>query len=602
MGVEQGSGTDTRTENSDKSSSSERPYTPPADNPGSPEQPSRLESRARAREAQQDNGGPPGGERHDKPQTTNGQPRESGKDRDSGGEGGGERPGPRDQQYRDMPGSPGQPSRLESQARAREAQQDNGTQRGETKDSSATAGRDRDDEPAAAQTPEGKDRDSGNSEAGSESGRAEQPATSEWPKRDMPGSPEQPSRLESLARAREAQQHAAQDRQTDGTEPATDREDGPATSRNGEAAGKPEILRQDNDQSEPQKDDGTSDDSRTASGERDQEGPAARTTEADRPQDREHQPLPRQDAPEPATTEQDTRDARASLGDSGETPPEQTGQATDQASPGQPEARPDTTPGDPRPGDHTTEPTRDAEHTPQAPDGDTDHTPSPPDNRPGEQESAPEGQTTDQPTGAQEPGAENDDRGKKAEDDNTEPTIQETKRSGQSGETTKSGKELAPHGEKSTEIEPSRYKERITIPVDSDGKPIPSSRHEVHTDTPGRGELRRPEDDPADRDPRERDPERPRSPRDLRREMMEAGPTFKKDVNETAKPALEQFDARPPKSQPCIGRNISDHINSVEQPLKAGDALVGIIGSVILGTELVRLGFGLRKRSRNKEE
>ncbi|WP_158581618.1 toxin glutamine deamidase domain-containing protein [Actinomadura spongiicola] len=331
MGVEHGNGTDSRTENSDKPASSERPYTPPPDNPGSPGQPSRLESRARARETQQDTGDPPGGERHDKPQTTNGQPRES-----------------------------------------------------------------------------GKDRDSGTSEAGTESGRTEQPATSQWPQRDMPGQPGQPSRLESLARAREAQQHPAHDRQTNsGTEPTTDREDRPATSPNGEAAGQPETLGQSNDQGEPQKDDDTSHDSRTTTGLPDHEAPSARTTETDRPQDR----LPRQDTPDPAATEQDTPDADNPLGDSGETRPEQTGQATDQTSPGQPETHPDTTPGDPRPGDHTTEPTRDAEHTPQAPDGTTDNTPAPPDNRTGEQETAPEDQTTDQPTGPQEPRADSDGPG-----------------------------------------------------------------------------------------------------------------------------------------------------------------------------------------------
>ena len=53
MGVEDSTKADGRAETTDKPTTQDRPYAPPPDNPGSPGQPSRLESLARAREAQQ---------------------------------------------------------------------------------------------------------------------------------------------------------------------------------------------------------------------------------------------------------------------------------------------------------------------------------------------------------------------------------------------------------------------------------------------------------------------------------------------------------------------------------------------------------------------
>ncbi|MFB4311282.1 hypothetical protein [Actinomadura sp. GTD37] len=176
MGVEDNGGTGPRTETTDRPKSGDRPYTPPPDNPGSPGQPSRLESRARARQAQEQNtpatsgaqsaAGPrdtkPGSSQAGTESTgTQGRPDtgQSGpqnadpRSRDTGARTGGPSPGSRDrpqtqgteretdtrtepadkpappaQPYTlpaDNPGSPGQPSRLESRARARQAQEQN---------------------------------------------------------------------------------------------------------------------------------------------------------------------------------------------------------------------------------------------------------------------------------------------------------------------------------------------------------------------------------------------------------------------------------------------------------------------------------------------
>ncbi len=56
VGVESKGGTDTRTENTDAPTTSDRSSAPPPDNPGSSGRPSRLESLARARQGQEQNG------------------------------------------------------------------------------------------------------------------------------------------------------------------------------------------------------------------------------------------------------------------------------------------------------------------------------------------------------------------------------------------------------------------------------------------------------------------------------------------------------------------------------------------------------------------
>ncbi|TDD85117.1 hypothetical protein E1293_11765 [Actinomadura darangshiensis] len=86
MGVERPTRTDAKVENADRRSPSDKPSSPPPDNPGAPGQPSRIESRARSRElAQQekqveakDPGAPPAEDRDHEPAST--EPKSEGQD------------------------------------------------------------------------------------------------------------------------------------------------------------------------------------------------------------------------------------------------------------------------------------------------------------------------------------------------------------------------------------------------------------------------------------------------------------------------------------------------------------------------------------------
>ncbi|URM94313.1 hypothetical protein LUW76_08210 [Actinomadura madurae] len=334
MGVDHTGGTDTRTETADKSAASEQNNLP-ADNPGSPGQPSRAESLARAREtaqrndtqqtevkesgaqpadqrdsettesSQSDNGsqetGAPGqnetettgqgtderdkgkgasetgeagsqGHRDEDPRSEDkGTPAENKPETGGSGDRGqpasqspeqrtdsrtetADRPATSQRQYTlpaDNPGSPGQPSRAESLARAREPDQWNGTQQSETTSTSDRPSQERDVQPATAQAasdgpangvtgrPEAvQEQDAGRtgtSQGTPESGGPGRPtdgtpqeqadvhsetAENRTPSErqytlpaDNPGSPDQPSRLESLARARETFQEESDTRQ-----------------------------------------------------------------------------------------------------------------------------------------------------------------------------------------------------------------------------------------------------------------------------------------------------------------------------------------------------------------------------------------------------
>ncbi|WP_207943780.1 hypothetical protein, partial [Actinomadura sp. KC345] len=104
-------------------------------------------------------------------------------------------------------------------------------------------------------------------------------------------------------------------------------------------------------------------------------------------------------------------------------------------------------------------------------------------------------------------GQHDSDHGKKAEEpETTEPGDENNapdRNSPQSGEAEEPGRELAPQETNTTEIEePRRFHGRAKAFRDSDGKVVLADRDSGDF-TLGRGELRRPEDDPADRDLRE---------------------------------------------------------------------------------------------------
>jgi hypothetical protein len=297
-------------------------------------------------------------------------------------------------------------------------------------------------------------------------------------------------------------------------------------------------------------------------------------------QEAEAKPLPQQDGPkpdasdEPPTPEPNGEGAdKPADGDGGEPHTEPVGETTDQS----------TAPGAPESGRNPAE-----------------QPGNKPENRPDSEQPADQRSTDDTPSSPEEAG----DRGRNAEETElTEPADEGDPPDhdpAQSGETEEPSSELAPHDENPPEVEPNPYRARITLRRDRDGNFISERRFEVEADAPGRGEPRNPEEDPADRNPLAPDPERPRSPKDLRREMIRASAELNDAVNETAKPAFKQFDSRPPKTQPCLARN-SDHIKSPDQSVKGGDVMVGVVGGVIVFTELVRLSIGLTRKATGRE-
>ncbi len=531
MGVDKGSGTDTRTEHTDAPANRDHSPGVPPDNPGSPGQPSRLDSRGRA--GQQGNGsqpaegttgsGRPEGRRDartgfseggstgkaesGKAETGQaGQQDQESRSRDGGARSGGTASGGRDRpqgqpaepqtdgraepadrsasparQYRmpaDNPGSPGQPSRLESRARAREAQQSRAEGVQDTGSGGGAAGR-REDPPGSSQaagraekpgTPtriesgqggrrdeQPRSRDNGAQTGGGTSVRdrppgqaagretdthtepADRPASSARQytlPADNPGSPGQPSRLESRARAREAQeQRKAQDVQytggqnagMGGTDSATIEQDArePLRDKYGPSIGVGEREDEGGHESAGTDTAAGGGSGGASSGDRDrptshpsEEAAGGGAPEAGSPPDREHGPLSRQDVSEPADgptspgVEQDPRraDEPGRIGEHPPRPTEQTG--------GPQETGTETAPGAPAPRRH------DAEPGPQLPDGPAadDRTPRPesaeapvkqPANQPqdgpaGEQTTAPD-QGSEQPLTAEErPRAEQD--------------------------------------------------------------------------------------------------------------------------------------------------------------------------------------------------
>ncbi|WP_165965540.1 hypothetical protein, partial [Actinomadura bangladeshensis] len=246
---------------------------------------------------------------------------------------------------------------------------------------------------------------------------------------------------------------------------------------------------------------------------------------------------------------------------------------------------------------------RDASAGGTAPDGGTD------DQRSTDDASPPSGET-DQSAEAPEPSGEHDgDHGKKGQDDGPEQNPDETNQikpevpgnpiisdvhtdsRGQVHVEPRYGREHT--GEPGTELARSQPEttEPAQLPDREDLDPVGAGGGEG-----GRGELRDPGDDPENRDLRERDPERPPSPKDIRREMFRGSEELRDAANEAARPAFKHLDSRPPQTQPCAVRDISDRITATDQPIKAGDAMVGAVSGIVVAVELVRQGVGLFKR------
>ncbi|MEO3826215.1 C2 family cysteine protease [Actinomadura sp. B10D3] len=226
MGVEHPTGTDTKLVKPDHP----KPPAPPPDNPGSPGQPSRTESRSRSQEPasaqpdrdQKTDASEP--EAKDKPQTAGNSPAEQDEPTDSSTSA-----KPQHTLPPDNPGSPSQPSRLESLARAREPVHQNEPQHTEPEDNGTPPTEER--KPHSEAKPTAED---GRSAAGEKPEAADEsvsPGQKYTLPSDNPGSPSQPSRLESLARAREPVQQEndnSKPEDADGAEPTgTEPQDAP---------------------------------------------------------------------------------------------------------------------------------------------------------------------------------------------------------------------------------------------------------------------------------------------------------------------------------------------------------------------------------------
>ncbi|WP_165970671.1 hypothetical protein, partial [Actinomadura sp. 6K520] len=554
----------------------------------SPGQPSRLESLARAREQQEsraqqtqekDTGSSPREQRDDK--TTSEQADSGEENAETSG-----RPGAKDKQQRQDKDQREDDPRIQDQGTSADRETDTGTPGDRNRPQAQPA------EPRADTRTEPADR----------------PASPErqWtPPPDNPGSPGQPSRLESLARARELQQERSAQRteNTDTAGPPTEQRDHqPATPQlesdgvKAGPAGNTEGTGKEQDAST------LTDDAKT------EDGPKPDTSEA--PPTLEHNP---READKP------TDNAR-----------QPTGQTTDQPTgPQEPHSGATTGELDPlerttdtqsRPGDDPIG--QNAEATEPA-SGTGSHADAP--GEPSSDNSPPSSEETVQTSKSQEtPGNQGGDHDKKAGDASSEPSPHETNETDQEGKTNPilldvrsdgqgkvrlerryqpendSDTERAPRVTNVTEVEePSPFQGRTGIAFDSDGRPAPPSRNQGN-DTAGRGEPRNPGDDPASRDYR-RSPENQSRRLDLYRSIFDKPDDASKALDEYAKPAQKGLERIEPTGQASGARTKGDQVGPADQPLKTGNAVLGVVGIAIIGTEAARHGIGLLRRLRGTQ-
>jgi hypothetical protein len=233
------------------------------------------------------------------------------------------------------------------------------------------------------------------------------------------------------------------------------------------------------------------------------------------------------------------------------------------------------------------------------------------DNRRNTDDALPPSEGTDQSAGAPEPPGEDEgDHGKNGQDNGSEQDPEETNRinpeapepvrvstppdreTPQSGENRDPGGELAPQRENPVEAEPGRFSGKMTITIDSDGRPILPDREptEPEVGTRGRGEFGSPENDPADRDPRKEDSERLSRRREFRRGIFDQPGDVKKSVDTLADPIRSSFDRVPPTGQHSGVHNNADQFKSPHHPLQAGNTILAAAGAAIIMLEGTRRG------------
>ncbi|MEV4675541.1 MULTISPECIES: hypothetical protein [Actinomadura] len=531
----------------------------------------------------------------------------------------------------DNPGSPGQPSRLESRARTRQDQEQNKAQDAGSSSAAGLEGGDRDDRPNPQQSETGgqkaDDTDAGRDVR--EAGKGEHaPANAEGTRDDE---------REQEARPRDT---GTLTNEVLGRDEPGDR-DRPAPQLSGEQTGN-------------------------------------RVPEAPRPQ--EHEPLPRQEAAASA----DSRTAPDT-----QQPPQDTDKPSDgsgaQGSAPQ-EAGTDSAPGAPESRGRDANPVGDSE--PKAPtvDGPTDNGPASPsaaaeagDEQPVSQQQdrptaeRPTGQsqdsqrplpaeeqaeadrrqdgaveqgteiqeplgdpedpnsetgdrqTTDNPPpssgetadnhGTQEPHAEDDgDRGKKAEDDGTEQDPNETNETNPEAHPNPILSDVYTDSSGQVHIEPRYGREQTSQPGTELARTEPEGTEPAELPTredldpvgaqggdAGRGELRDPDDDPASRDYQESDPDNPSPSRERLRKFLNTASDAKDATNTYSETAQKNLERVQPTGQLSGARANNDQIRSPDQSAKAGDAVIGAVGAAIVVTEVVRSIINLARQARRRE-
>lgn len=685
MGVEDNGGTGTRTETADRPTSGDRPYTPPPDNPGSPGQPSRLESRARTRQDQeqstgQDTGGAQGtaSPREAKPgssqaggvtesagtqsrsETGQGSPRnEEPRSRDAGARTGASSPGSRDrsqaaqvteretdtrtgpadkptppaQQYTlpaDNPGSPGQPSRLESRARTRQDQEQNKTQDASSSSTAGLEGGGRDDRPGPQQSETGgqkaDDTDAGRDVR--EAGKGEHAPANAEGTRDDEREPE--------ARPRDT---GTPTNEVLGRDEPGDR-DRPVPQLSGEQTGNrvPEAPHPQEHEPLPRQEAAASADSRTApdtqqppqgtdkpsdgSGAQGSAPQEAGTSAPGAPESRGRDANPVGDSEPKAPTVDGPTDngpaspsAAAEAGDEQPvsqqqdrpTPEGPTGQSQDSQRPlpaeeqAEADRRQD---GAVEQGTEIQEPLGDPED-PNSETGDRQTTDNPPPSS---------GETADN-HGTQEPHAEDDgDRGKKAEDDGTEQDPNETNETNPEAHPNPILSDVYTDSSGQVHIEPRYGREQTSQPGTELARTEPETTEPAELPTredldpvgaqggdAGRGELRDPDDDPASRDYQESDPDNPSPSRERLRKFLNTASDAKDATNTYSETAQKNLERVQPTGQLSGARANNDQIRSPDQSAKAGDAVVGAVGAAIVVTEVVRSIINLARQARRRE-
>ncbi|MEU8123085.1 hypothetical protein AB0C21_30615 [Spirillospora sp. NPDC049024] len=105
---------------------------------------------------------------------------------------------------------------------------------------------------------------------------------------------------------------------------------------------------------------------------------------------------------------------------------------------------------------------------------------------------------------------------------------------------------------------------------------------------PGRGELRDPDDDPAERNPGEPPPERSSRRKELLKEAMGESEDIVDVGNKAIEGAFKALKPKPPTGHPCTARDTSAHMDPVQTPAQAGSAAIALIGTAIVVAQATR--------------